>query len=983
MSAEDKVALDRLSEDALSKAINITYADLVALRTAGELAPGQFYRITDYVTTTADAESRSMGHQFDLVVMAIDGSHLSEEAFAAHHDGDDYFANSALDAWRIWYCLDNDTTRFTWADTTNGKGVIYRMIDEYDNDVPYDFKNIQFKRYEIASVTHDFLFPLVGLLIGRTGYTGITVDTSSFAWYYTFSRTGNTWEAEVEDASLGGYTTKVVFAMKQLTNTIANKPRLLNNVFIYGPVVFDFLHTQAGDSGSYSALTYFSGWMIDGTDCSKNTLVGWFGLNYSESTFRSNLICGSFRHTRTGTNFENNVFFTPHDFSFTSFGQGCSGNVICLNRVTYANFGNTFSDNVISGSLTNTKISYAAFGNRVSNNTFADIELGSVSINGQFTNCSFSGKFIACSFEPICGYVDFVGGTNGASCVGLDVVGSVRGTSSSRVTISSSNFILPNASGTNRRIRLEGCTDGSLVATWKGADGLIVGIRSTDNGVTWSNYDIVPADVVRYSQQNPTVAQQTQARENLNAQENRILVSSESSLSPDDYNSASAQIVAAALGISTTELDDLCNRKYSHIKVQNELATVSPISIGDYGSGVIVSYAQEVFMGGRMLRYYGFVLYGSSYSYTVTWFQTNPILAEQTTNKVTSWQNNPDNTHYPSEKLVKDSIDAKYTKPVDGIPSSDLSSGVQTSLGKADTAVQPGDLTPITEVIPSAASAQNQLADKEFVNSSVSTATATFRGSYNLVSDLSLTTSATQSQIATALGTAVATADNNDYAFVQIPTSDATPTEIARVERYKYNGSAWAFEYALNNSGFTSAQWAALNSGITSGLVSKLSALPSGFTLVKGDGDMALGEDTTFTASPSQVSFENGTSEAVIKSYPGVKSKMVQTTVPNVTNVGAPSTWNFAMGTGAKSTTLIVSGGNGSAPQLGSPKTVATGELANNGGGSEVMTGLGTPTTANAVTNIGTGTAAAQNIAVGTNDKIKVAKFDDLSINAS
>lgn len=44
------------------------------------------------------------------------------------------------------YCFNNDTSRFAWADNVNGKGVIYRMIDEFNNDVPYDFKNIQFKR---------------------------------------------------------------------------------------------------------------------------------------------------------------------------------------------------------------------------------------------------------------------------------------------------------------------------------------------------------------------------------------------------------------------------------------------------------------------------------------------------------------------------------------------------------------------------------------------------------------------------------------------------------------------------------------------------------------------------------------------------------------------------------------------------------------------------------------------------------------------
>ena len=137
------------------------------------------------------------------------------------------------------------------------------------------------------------------------------------------------------------------------------------------------------------------------------------------------------------------------------------------------------------------------------------------------------------------------------------------------------------------------------------------------------------------------------------------------------------------------------------------------------------------------------------------------------------------------------------------------------------------DIDVIESKIPVAASSSNKLADQQFVNSSIQTATAEFKGTFNLVSDLHLTISATRLQIAAALPTVIASADNNDYAFVMIPTADATPTEIASVERYKYNGSAWAFEYALNNSGFTQAQWNALNSGITSGLVAKLGALPT------------------------------------------------------------------------------------------------------------------------------------------------------------
>ena len=148
-----------------------------------------------------------------------------------------------------------------------------------------------------------------------------------------------------------------------------------------------------------------------------------------------------------------------------------------------------------------------------------------------------------------------------------------------------------------------------------------------------------------------------------------------------------------------------------------------------------------------------------------------------------------------------------------------------------------GKLSNITSLIPSQASAQNQLADKAFVNSSIATTTATFRGTYNAVTDLSLSYIATHSQIASALATKMVSlsivAGNNDYAYVQIPTADTTPTEIAKIERYKYNGSAWAFEYELNNSGYTQAQWAAINSGITSGLTTKLTDLPTNAELTE------------------------------------------------------------------------------------------------------------------------------------------------------
>lgn len=130
----------------------------------------------------------------------------------------------------------------------------------------------------------------------------------------------------------------------------------------------------------------------------------------------------------------------------------------------------------------------------------------------------------------------------------------------------------------------------------------------------------------------------------------------------------------------------------------------------------------------------------------------------------------------------------------------------------------------IEELIPAQASAQNQLADKDFVNSSIATNTAYFLGTYNIVTDLGLTTSATHSEVAAAISTKLAslsiTVSNNDYVFIAYP--DATvSTQFTKFERYKYNSDdvEWDYEYTLNNSSFTAAQWAAINSGITAEMI--------------------------------------------------------------------------------------------------------------------------------------------------------------------
>jgi hypothetical protein len=155
--------VDARIDEAEKYSESITYSELKAKRDNGELVPGRFYRITDYQTTTTQALTMSANNQFDIIVLALDENTLSENAHATQHEGDTYFNDCKLSAWKLKYRLDNDVNNFIWADSTNGKGVIYYMKDEWDNECPYDFKNIMFKRFAIFAVTSEG-----GFLYGST-----------------------------------------------------------------------------------------------------------------------------------------------------------------------------------------------------------------------------------------------------------------------------------------------------------------------------------------------------------------------------------------------------------------------------------------------------------------------------------------------------------------------------------------------------------------------------------------------------------------------------------------------------------------------------------------------------------------------------------------------------------------------------------------------------------------------------------------------
>ena len=319
----------------------VTYLKLMNNIARKKLKPGQQYRILDYVTTTTQEYTHSFGHRFDIIVTANSNNTLSEIAKACLHGGkDDYFADCGcdIDSWRIWYCVYNDTSRFGWADmSSKGRGVIYRMIDEWGNDCPYDFKNI----YYIKG-----------------------------AFYYTFNYSIT--KLNVYDASICGNNGNYLDDNRNIPGVYNNviKPYIINGTQYLNGIYFD------NDLIKYDSETYYGYGCynnIFGYNCYDNVFENKcnsnvFGNNCYSNTFgnncNSNIFGNECSNNTFGDNCSKNTF--GNSCSSNTFGDGCSSNTFG-NECGSNNFGYGCSSNIFSyGCSSNT------FSNICQSNTFGN-----------------------------------------------------------------------------------------------------------------------------------------------------------------------------------------------------------------------------------------------------------------------------------------------------------------------------------------------------------------------------------------------------------------------------------------------------------------------------------------------------------------------------------------------------------------------------------------------------------------------------------
>ena len=225
-----------------------------------------------------------------------------------------------------------------------------------------------------------------------------------------------------------------------------------------------------------------------------------------------------------------------------------------------------------------------------------------------------------------------------------------------------------------------------------------------------------------------------------------------------------------------------------------------------------------------------------------------------------------------------------------------------TNIGQIAT--NTNDIDNIEALIPNQATSSNQLADKDFVNSSIATNTANFIGTFETVTNLEAYSGTVTNNDYAFVINSVVTDNGNDWAtFSDLDaydkdlltnfdygwvingsnfnlyrfdivnqewvlrvedTAKASVTLNTAYNRYKATVSnsvvSWEYEYTLNNSSFTAGQWEAINSGITSALVTQIGTNQTNIGLLQS------GKQDTLTAG-SNIQINNNVISATDTTY--------------------------------------------------------------------------------------------------------------------
>lgn len=144
--------------------------------------------------------------------------------------------------------------------------------------------------------------------------------------------------------------------------------------------------------------------------------------------------------------------------------------------------------------------------------------------------------------------------------------------------------------------------------------------------------------------------------------------------------------------------------------------------------------------------------------------------------------------------------------------------GLGTLWAKIKTALA-GKQDDLSAVLPTDASATNQLATKAYADAIGERLEARYLGSSADGSPFATHAALSSATAYYYQGTAT-TPDTNDITTVTADEDHIGTTGEASTTRYRWNGTVWAFEYVINNTGLSETQLMAVNSGVTAAKVS-------------------------------------------------------------------------------------------------------------------------------------------------------------------
>jgi hypothetical protein len=394
--ADHETRIDTLESN--SNITKITWSNLKDLRDASGLVTGHSYEITDYVATKEVFVSKALhdlintstnlyihnryGYsttKFHIIVTATSEKTLSEEARMVNA-GSEYY-DSSVDKWKIWYCLDNDSNCFE-VGSHSSTGVIYRMIDDYGNDAPYDFKSLVFYT-SITTATNMYrtfgYFDTTGQCCGnviKPLYVLNTNDDENTQWLlcvncnYVNTTTGaiqnNTFDYDCynnvyrsyENTFGKGCFSNTVYGFQNifgnnckgngLSNSNANRNVLgnycySNTITSYGNTLGNYCYSNSLSNSSYSYRNRL------GDGCFGNIVYGYCNVlnnhcsyNYIDSRSTGNMFDNNCFYNKIGTYSHNNKFGSGcqrnsigTNSTCNEFGKGCKNNA--LGDTTYTN----------------------------------------------------------------------------------------------------------------------------------------------------------------------------------------------------------------------------------------------------------------------------------------------------------------------------------------------------------------------------------------------------------------------------------------------------------------------------------------------------------------------------------------------------------------------------------------------------------------------------------------------------------------------